>query len=307
MLPSTPAERLARARISLEGLSVGDALGDRWYLTRSDVPSFIAIPHTDRILPARPWEFTDDTQMALSIVEVLRKSDRIDQEQLARSFAKHFEPKRGYGPAMYKLLPRLGSGENWQRDSQRLFAGEGSFGNGGSMRVAPLGAYFADDLIAVCENAHRSAEVTHAHPEGIAGAIAVAVASAIAWQNKDQKLTRQIFIDAILPMIPKSEVRQGVTKVQSLSDGISVYEAVANLGNGSGISAQDTVPFCLWCAGTHLDNYEDAIWLTISGSGDVDTNCAIVGGIVASYTGVEGIPAEWIKRREPLPNWAFQE
>ena len=42
-------------------------------------------------------------------------------------------------------------------------------------------------------------------------------------------------------------------------------------------------------------------------SGDVDTTCAMVGGIVVLYTGVEGIPAEWIQAREPLPDWAFKE
>jgi ADP-ribosylglycohydrolase len=34
------------------------------------------------------------------------------------------------------------------------------------MRVAPVDAYFADDLEHVVEQARRSAEVTHAHPEG---------------------------------------------------------------------------------------------------------------------------------------------
>jgi hypothetical protein len=28
------------------------------------------------------------------------------------------------------------------------------------------------------------------------------------------------------------------------------------------------------------------IWVTVSGHGDMDTNCAIVGGIVATYTGI---------------------
>jgi ADP-ribosylglycohydrolase len=42
-----------------------------------------------------------------------------------------------------------------------------------------------------------------------------------------------------------------------------------------------------------LDIFEKTIWVTVSGHGDMDTNCAIVGGIVATYTGAEVIPAEW--------------
>jgi hypothetical protein len=38
---------------------------------------------------------------------------------------------------------------------------------------------------------------------------------------------------------------------------------------------------------------------------DVDTNCAIVCGIVTGYAAVQGIPAEWISVRKPLPEWAL--
>jgi ADP-ribosylglycohydrolase len=65
------------------------------------------------------------------------------------------------------------------------------------------------------------------------------------------------------------------------------------------------VPFVLWCAGEQLASYEAALWLTVQGLGDIDTNCAMVGGIVAAFTGAEGIPAAWKTAREPLPAWVF--
>lgn len=46
------------------------------------------------------------------------------------------------------------------------------------MGVAPLDAYFSDDCNLVVEQATLSAEGTHAHPEGIAEAIAAAVGTA---------------------------------------------------------------------------------------------------------------------------------
>jgi ADP-ribosylglycohydrolase len=72
------------------------------------------------------------------------------------------------------------------------------------------------------------------------------------------------------------------------------------IGNGTRGSAQDTVPFALWSAARSLDSYEGALWETIGGGGDLDTNCAIVGGIVAMRAGARSIPAEWLARREPL-------
>jgi len=61
------------------------------------------------------------------------------------------------------------------------------------------------------------------------------------------------------------------------------------------------VPFSLWCAARHLDDFTEAMWTTVSGLGDRDTTCAIVGGIVACAVGEEGIPKAWQSAREPLP------
>jgi ADP-ribosylglycohydrolase len=301
-------EHLLRTRCSLDGLSVGDAFGDRiFFESRAFQANILDTPLAQRPLPAGRWDYTDDTQMALSLVEVLVQHGGIDQDALALSFATRFERWRGYGPAMYDLLPRLRAGYDWRSAARALFGGQGSFGNGAAMRVAPLGAFFADDLSAVAEQAARSAEVTHAHPEAIAGAIAVAVAAAVAWQLRQRNtlLPGAAFLGLLLPHIPASTVRDKVQKVQVIPADTNIWLVVREVGNGSGVTAQDTVPFVLWCAAHHLDNYVDALWLTASGLGDIDTNCAMVGGIVASYTGSDGIPAEWLRRREPLPAWAF--
>jgi ADP-ribosylglycohydrolase len=79
---------------------------------------------------------------------------------------------------------------------------------------------------------------------------------------------------------------------------LSPRSAASFLGNGSQVISSDTVPFCLWCAARHPNNYTDALWTTVSGLGDRDTTCAIVGGIASLSAGRESIPAEWLKARE---------
>jgi ADP-ribosylglycohydrolase len=301
---STPntRERLARAIHSLHGLSCGDAFGERFFLHPEVAQSLIA----QRAVPSPPWRYTDDTAMAVALVESLEEFEEVREKSLAETFARHYlaDPHRGYGPAMHGLLPELAQfPSRWKELSEALFRGTGSFGNGAAMRVAPLGAYFADDLDAVFDQAMFSAVVTHSHPEGVAGAVAVAVAAALATHYKTHPLAPADFLQQILQRTPSSEVQLGIGRAFALPDGATVEAAVAALGNGAKVSAQDTVPFCLWAAAHHLDDYQDALWTTVGGLGDRDTTCAIVGGIVAMSAGLESIPPSWLESREPIPAW----
>ncbi len=242
--------------------------------------------------------------MALGIVEILETHGRIDREKLALLFAGRYQadPHRGYGLSVRRVLEGIADGDSWQESSRSIHDGAGSMGNGGAMRVAPLGAYFADDLDALVEQARASAEVTHAHPEGQAGAIATALAAAWAWHVRDRDKPRdgRGMMAQALERTPEGATREGLKQAVALPFDISVERAVGVLGNGSRITAQDTVPFALWCAARHIDDYAEALWATVSAGGDNDTNCAIVGGIVVLATGLGSIPEAWRAAREPL-------
>ncbi|MCA0352517.1 MAG: ADP-ribosylglycohydrolase family protein [Chloroflexi bacterium] len=295
---------LLRAQIALEGLAVGDALGGFFEFAHSTLPARVRL----RQVPQGPWHWTDDTQMAASVFSILRQTATIDQDLLAQSFTLHYERSRGYGPATRAILGRIQRGRNWREEAPSLHQGQGSFGNGGAMRVAPIGAFWADNLPLVVQQAAASAEITHAHPEAQAGAIAVAIAAALAWQMRQTTQPNPTkFLQLIQPWVPTSQVAEGLAAAIQLDSATPIATVTARLGNGSKISAQDTVPFALWCTAQHLADFEQAIWLTLEGMGDCDTTCAIVGGIVATYTGIEGIPAAWREAREALPAWAFAE
>ena len=202
-----------------------------------------------------------------------------------------------------KQLDEINRGGDWRRGAESAFGGQGSMGNGGAMRVAPLGAYFAGDLSEVVEQAKASSLVTHTHPEGVAGTVAVAIAAAMAWELRgaDPSIRATRLFEAVLQCTPESRVRRGLLIASQTPVTVPVEAAAKALGNGSLVTAPDTVPFAVWCAANHLGDYVHAIAETISGDGDCDTNAAIVGGIVALSVGRDGIPAEWRKEKEPLP------
>lgn len=288
-----------RALLSLDGLSIGDSFGQCFF------QASVEERRAARILPGAPWYYTDDTEMSLSVVSVLARFGRIDQDALAMSFAQRYSYDRAYGPSMHRVLDRIRNGENWRNVARDTFDGQGSFGNGAAMRAAPIGAYFADDMSETVEQARLSAEPTHAHPEGVAGAVAVAAAAAIAVRCRasSRRSTLAEFIEEIVRYVPVSEVRSKLLRAKGIPSVESQGFAVSILGNGTGMSAQDTVPYALWCAGISPDDFAEALWLAVEAGGDRDTLCAIVGGVVACFVGDEGLPKAWKGRREALPDW----
>jgi ADP-ribosylglycohydrolase len=280
---------LHKALTSLDGLSLGDAFGELFFRLS---PFEVSLDD----LPPGPWPWTDDTHMALSIVEILARFGCIEQDALSRAFARRYvqDPRRGYAGGAARLLRQLAQGGDWRDWAPRLFGG-GSFGNGAAMRVAPVGAYFFRDLRRAAKEAGLSAMITHAHPEAQAGASAVAVAAGIA-ANRPYPRGRD-FLREVLPLIPESLTQKKLRRALEIP-GDDLEEAARELGTGYEVSVQDTVPFCLWSAAYHLEDFKAALWWTVQGLGDRDTTCAIVGGIVA--LSASELPADWLMRREPL-------
>ncbi|MFJ8887188.1 ADP-ribosylglycohydrolase family protein [Streptomyces sp. NPDC102402] len=292
--PSHSGDPLA-ARRSLEALALGDAFGERWFpLFRPPRQAYAEV--RARLTPHEPvWHWTDDTALALALQRMLDEHGEVEQDRLALYFALAFEGDRarGYGHGMHILLPELlTSPADWRTLAPGLFEG-GSLGNGAAMRVAPLGARFHADVGHAAEQAELSAAVTHAHPEGVAGAVAVAVAAALSVRG-------EFTLEAVAGRTPEGLVRDGVLRAAEVPFTTEPWKAADLLGNGRRIRADDTVPFALWTAARHPDDLEGALWSTAEGFGDVDTTCAITGGVVGARTGVEGVPAAWRQRREPL-------
>ncbi|MEU4311216.1 ADP-ribosylglycohydrolase family protein [Nocardia sp. NPDC024068] len=291
-------------RDSLDGLSVGDALGAQFFVPGRSLPDLLAGRP-----PAAPWQWTDDTEMACSVYLEVRDRGHIDRDALAAAFADRCEPYRGYGAGTVVVLHEIRDGRPWTDAAGAVFGGRGSWGNGAAMRVAPLGAYFAGDPDRAAAQAALSAEVTHQHPEAIVGAMAIAVAASHAAATRGNSCAPIEFLQVVEPYLIDGRTAAGVRRARTLL-GRSVAEAAYELGNGAAVSAQDTVPFTLWAAATFLDDYPAAVTACIEAGGDADTTAAIVGGIVAAHTGIgarggiRGIPEQWLSAREPLPPWS---
>lgn len=189
-----------RSRASLIGTSVGDALGEQLYL-RENAEA--------RRLPAGPWRWTDDTEMACSVFHVLDKHGHMDPDALAASFIAHYDVDRNYGAGVDGMMREIRRGANLRELAAQTFGGTGSWGNGGAMRIAPLGAWFTGDPAEAARQAEIACRVTHTHPEGVAGAIATAAAAAVDPAH---------LFDEVLRHTPPGLVHDGITRAAAMRD-----------------------------------------------------------------------------------------
>lgn len=285
-------ERLRYAKRALDGVALGDCFGQSFFMADEIARQRIK----KREISNNPWYFTDDTVMAIGIYRILEKYGEIDQDALARAFAENYalDWHRGYGGTAHSILRSIGEGQDWRDVASGAFDGMGSMGNGAAMRVAPVGAYFADDLDKVLYHARASAEVTHAHMEGIVGAMAAAVASALLLNKKQGSYLGEgaVFLRDVADKLPDSDTKYKILSAASVPKESSIDFVVSVLGNGIRLTAQDTVPLCLWCAAYFYTSLEEALWMAVSALGDRDTICAIVGGMVSLYA--DELPQQWV-------------
>lgn len=289
-------DRIKHAKRALDGIALGDCFGQTFF-----VPDEIACQRIkDREILNESWYFTDDTVMAIGIYRILEKYGKIDQDELAKVFAENYalDWHRGYGGTSHSILRGIGEGRDWREVASGAFDGMGSMGNGGAMRVAPVGAYFADDMDKVLYYARASAEVTHAHIEGIAGAMAAAAASALLLNKKLGRYfgEGEVFLRDVADKLPETDTKYKILSAVAIKKESSIDFVVSALGNGMMLTAQDTVPFCLWCAAHFYESVEEALWTAVSALGDRDTICAIVSGMISLYA--DELPQQWLSHME---------
>lgn len=298
----TQNKRLEAAYRSLIGLSIGDAFGETFFGEESEISERLR----QQQVQLGKWEFTDDTVMGIAVYKQLAKNGTIIQDELATEFARNYQLdiNRGYGGTAHYILRTIAQGKSWQAVSQGVFDGMGSMGNGAAMRAGPIGAYFGEDVAAVVTEARLSAEVTHANEEGICGAIAVALMASFAGRRKNEA-TAVDYLEFVLNYLPTSDTKAKIAKAATLSPTCDIRTATAILGNGVKLTAQDTVPFALWCAAHQQADFEAALWRAVNGLGDRDTICAIVGSIVSLSAPVSTVPSQWLRQVERVAESAF--
>lgn len=240
--------------------------------------------------------FTDDTVMTVAVAEAVLNGGSEDAFIDAMKKYGRMYPDAGYGG-------RFGS---WLFSDRR--EPYNSWGNGSAMRVSPCG--WAMNCGFYCrtgcwpsnglELARISAAVTHNHPEGEKGAMAVADAIFICRLFRG-KWVEDYGTEPIMPTIEdcKEKLRQYITEEY----GYDLAKTLDEIRPGYKFneSCQGTVPQAI-TAFLESTGFEDAIRNAISLGGDSDTLAAITGGIAEAAYGVPKwiMDKAWTYLDEPL-------
>ncbi|MBD3197006.1 MAG: hypothetical protein GF317_18275 [Candidatus Lokiarchaeota archaeon] len=248
--------------------------------------------------------YTDDTAMALGIAEsLIQTKGIIDTNVLGEIFHKNYnnEPYRGYGsgpPIIFRI--REQTNQSYIRIASSLFGGEGSYGNGASMRITPLGLYYYDDP-EIYQKAENSAIVTHTNALGIEGAALLAkLISIITPKTIDEfnlKNQKQNVLNELISFAKTEKYSLKLEDVKKLLQEDAHYRGAEKI-IGSNVLAFTSVPFSIFCFLKSPLSFSECLLKTVLVSKDRDTVGAMVGGLLGAYHGISSIPVNWIKKLE---------
>ncbi len=320
---------------SLVGLAVGDALGgpaegldaatirERYGRIEGYLPSQPDEPRKWR----QPGLHSDDTQQALIVTEAILESGHADPDLIVAKMIALSE-----GPRTVPFGAHRGTGRNFRasvqemRQHRRWSSGaRNTAGIGASMRVAPVGLFFAGDDPAIRTNACLSALVTHTDPRGCLAACAVAYLAAHvsrcpapidaaeahaatlrfvrrseswfmdvhgSWSHPGVRETFRQFGDALEALQP--QIQRSPDAVLPAIAGTASELAGHDVGHPCRGFALAGVIAAIYFFLHYGNRFRDALVAAVNAGGDADSVGAIVGALCGAAAGESAIPEAWL-------------
>ncbi len=265
-----------RARATLLGLAIGDALGATVeFMTASEIRARHGVHRKltgGGWLDLEPGQVTDDTEMSLciarSIVEV-----GFSAEDIARRFVAWYRGR----PTDVGNTCRRGITRFMTQGTVQGPPNEGDAGNGATMRMAPIAVAALADAATLETMAVAQAHITHHHPVSDAACILVGT------------------------LIQGALIGHGMDRLQRHAEATAAafpcfrYQPYPGLSTAYVVDTLQTVLHFLFAT----SSFEECLVATVNQGGDADTTGAIAGAIAGAYYGLDGIPREWMRRLDP--------
>ena len=253
-------------------------------------------------LEERYGMYTDDTNSTLALATSLVQKQYLDAKHCAESYSKFYftPPKRGYPDSAQKVLYGIKDGLDYLKTGTLAFP-DGSFANGGAMRITPIGLAFrnaSDDVL--YEACRLSIISSHVHPEAIDGAYLIAKCIQFGLQFDSSKDLDEIqFLKEMKKSSKTEEMKKKIENlIKSFRNKDSDEVLLQKVSSSFQIKAIEAVPVVLWGFIKYWKNPEEALIKMVGFGGDTDTTACILGGILGSIHGTSWIPHRWFDNLE---------
>lgn len=282
---------------SLLGVLVGDSLGAP---LEGYEPEQIASAYGQVVdhLPNRYGlgAYTDDTDMTILCAESLLHSNGFDPDGMARHLATHFNPERRYGRGTLEVLERINEGLHFSEAARNIYSPEGSFGNGGALRVAPIASFYHHDIPGLSDIADASSALTHAHPLARAGTRIIAIAIALCLTEQTIGTTQNFLTRLVQLSTGTESVNDYHMKIEQIPALLKAQSTPVEIARilGNDMLALESVPTALYCFLRSPESFEEAIKFALAVGGDTDSIAAMTGALSGAYLGATAIPQPWL-------------
>lgn len=279
------ADICGRAIGAMIGLAVGDAIGTTLEFKTRDSYE----PLTDMVgggpFKLKPGQWTDDTSMALALMDSLAVKGELDEVDLMERFVRWHE-KGEYsstGRCFDIGITVRGALSRWKSTGDPIAGSTApdTAGNGSLMRLAPVAVRWWRDRVKLRDIAARQSRTTHGAPEAVEACIAYA----------------ELLADAIEGR-PRSEVlRAGQGPYAGAIAGImagSWRGKHRKAVRASGYVLQ-SLEAALWSVG-RSGSFEEAVLMAANLGEDADTTAAIAGPLAGALYGLQEIPSRWLDK-----------
>ena len=266
------------------GVLIGVMLGDAFGLAVERRGE--AVFRDNKIL----GQYSDDTQMTLALAECLADNGvEMTQEQLAQSFAEHYDIRRGYGGFCGPILEDIRDGTPWHLAVAKHKPKGGSWGNGCAMRIAPLALVGKEAMSteAMC------AVTGHTHED------------ALFWAEAQWAQIRCLAVGSRGRRNP-AQLRSWVGKFimkgpryRWIANNLDMPPEAAAKALGNGYSAAEAVPCAIWAFWSAFEKGPVAVLHQAARiGGDVDTITSMAGALAGGYFGYRRWPKELVDQLE---------
>lgn len=265
----------------LLAVALGDALGLPYEL--AERPTRITEDELHGIVVSGRYAYSDDTELTLLLAESLIENCGFSPKAFALKLAEKANienPVRNYGAGTAEVIFSMRRGVPWWIAARRVYNGEGNYGNGAAIRVAPIPLFYetreAVELMAIAQSM-----VTHTHPLGVEASRLQALAIHLLLEGANpEELPSLLAREAIY-----EEFRSRLTVIGELVE-LSPADASRIIGNG--VAGFESVPAAVYAFVKAEGDPLETLLIALNMGGDTDSIASMAMALAAAHSPNKG-------------------